>query len=366
MRIGILLHPYDEDKPAGLGRYIFELSKYLIEADRANEYILFIKKKPRKLPPIGGNNWSVEILDNSPLWLGWSFRGAARADVYIFNTPVLPLLLPKGKSVVIALDFAYRHLPAANLRDFLKKHALSWYHGYSIKRANHVISISQTTKKEVMKMYRIPQEKISVVYPGFNKICELPEERAETPEKFFLFVGVLKDRKNPLTVVKAFVQFLKRHPDYKLVMAGKGGGPYYEEMQEYVRTHGAEDAVLFVGFITDNQLSYLYKRAYAFVFPSILEGGFCLPVLEAMSCGVPVITSGQGPFESMEETTGDAAILVNPLDAQEIAEAMERVVEVGGVREDLIQKGFERAKKFSWEGSAQGMLRVIRHVYGNV
>ncbi len=362
MRIGILLHPYDEDKPAGLGRFIFELSKHLIEQDTKNDYILFVKKKPRKHPAILGENWKMEVLGDSPIWLGSGFRRVTRADMYIFNTPILPLLLPKAKSIVIALDFAYRYLPTENFRDLIHRKILAWYHGYSLKKADHIVSMSRATQNEILKLYGISGKKITVIYPGFNKICELKEEHITVPEKFFLFVGVLKERKNPFRVIQSFIQFHKHHPDFKLVMAGKGGGPYFEKMQNYIREHGAEEAILFTGFITDGQLSYLYKHAYAFVFPSIFEGGFCLPVLEAMHCGVPTITSGQGPFESMEETTGDAALLVNPSRVDEIADAMKRMVTENGLRGALIQKGFARAEKFSWGKSARELREVISKI----
>lgn len=360
--IGILVHPYGEEKPAGLGRYIFEIAKAMVVQDPENDYIIYLKNKPRVSPELPGTNWRVEILSgNTPLWLGWSFRKAERADVYLFNTPVIPFLLRHGKHVVIALDFAYRYLPSESFRNRLFTMILGWYHGYSMKRADRVIAISEATKKEAMKLHGISEEKITVVYPGFTHICALPAERPDTalPEKFFFFVGVLKERKNPFSAVKAFIEFRKTHPDFSFIIAGKGSGPYYENMVAYVKKHRAEDTVRFIGFISDNELSFLYSHAYALVFPSLFEGGFGLPIVEAMDCGLPIITSGQGPYESMEETTKDAALLVDPLDIASITRAMERMADDKGLRESLIAKGRTRAKEFSWENSARGILNAI-------
>jgi len=358
MKIGILLHPYDEDKPAGLGRTILGFVTGMLEADSANEYIIFVKNKPRKVPTLPGKNWKLHVLGEGRFWLD-RMRHAPKADVYIFHTPVMPFFWRPPKSIVIALDFAYQYLPAENVHTFLKNKLLGWYHGISLKKADHIVSISQTTKDEIVKLYGISGEKISVVYMGFDSICNLPEEKISAPDKFFLFVGVLKPRKNPFTVIKAFIQFHARHPNYALVVAGKGSGSYYEEMQGYVRKHNAENAILFTGFISDNQLSRLYKHAHALVFPSLFEGGFALPVIEAMDCGLPVITSGQGPYESMKETVEDAGILVNPLNVEELASAMERIVSENGLREKLIQKGFAQAKKFSWNKGGRELLDVV-------
>ena len=361
MVIGILLHPYDEDKPAGLGRTILGFVAGMLEVDRENEYIIFVKKNLKKNPQLPGKNWKIHVLGEGIFWLD-RMRHAPRVDVYIFHTPVMPFFWRPPKSIVIALDFAYVYLPVESIGTFLNNKLLAWYHGYSLKRADHIVSISETTKKEIEKLYGIPEQKITVVYMGFDSICALPEQKISVPDKFFLFVGVLKPRKNPFSAIKAFVEFHAEHKDYTLVIAGKGGGPYYDEMQKYVREKGVENRVIFLGFVTDGQLSYLYKRACALVFPSIFEGGFALPVCEAMDCGLPVITSGRGPYESLEETVGDAGILVDPLGVPQIAEAMERLVSEKGLREKLIKKGRVQAKKFSWQKAGRELLNVIHKI----
>src|SRR3989344_8116536 len=132
MRIGILIHPYDEYKPAGLARTILGFVNGMLSLDTENEYILFVKKKPRKIPQLPGKNWKLHILGQGVFWLD-RMRHAPRADVYIFNTPVMPFFWSPPKSIIIALDFAYQYLPAENIRAFLKNKILGWYHGHSLR-----------------------------------------------------------------------------------------------------------------------------------------------------------------------------------------------------------------------------------------
>ena len=120
MKIGIILHPYDEDKPAGLARTIFELTKGMLEIDKDNEYIIFVKNKPRRDPELPGNNWRLEVLGGGMFWLD-HLRRAPRADVYLFNTPVMPFFWKPLKSVVIALDFAYWHLSSQALENQIRR-----------------------------------------------------------------------------------------------------------------------------------------------------------------------------------------------------------------------------------------------------
>ena len=119
MKIGIILHPYGEKKPAGLGRYIFDLSKALIENDNNNEYIIYLKEKPDKIPNFLGQNWKIEILGFKMFWLDLGLFFARKSDLYIFNTPIMPFFFRPKKSVVIALDFAYKYFKAKNLKEFI-------------------------------------------------------------------------------------------------------------------------------------------------------------------------------------------------------------------------------------------------------
>ncbi|MEK7179314.1 MAG: glycosyltransferase family 1 protein [Patescibacteria group bacterium] len=359
MKIGILLHPYDEDKPAGLARTIFELTKGMLEVDDKNEYIIFTKNVPRKAPELPGKNWTLHPLGGGRFWLE-RLRRAPRADVYVFNTPVMPLFWRPPKSIVIALDFAYWYLASLTIPDQYRRFVTYLIHWISLKKADHIVTISSATKEDVVKLFKVPPEKISVVLCGFKKICAIPEKEIPLPEKFFFFAGILKLRKNILNIVKAFAEFQKSHPGYHLVLAGNPArGAYYDSVLRFIQEEHLESHIRFVSHLRDGELSYVYRRAEALVFPTFIEG-FGYPVLEAMDCGIPVITSNQS---SLKEIGGDAALLVNPHDPHDIAKAMGSIAETPGLRDILIKKGKARAEQFSWHKACRGMLRIIQEVF---
>jgi len=358
MKIGIILHPYDETHPAGLGRAIFEWTSAIIAFNTKDEYIIFLKQASRKTPQFPNTNWRVEVLGKGMFWLD-TLSHASKADVYIFNTPIIPFFWHPSKSIIIAHDFAYRYLPTHDFKQQIVNKILSGYHGFSMRRASHVIAVSEATKNDMVTLYKIRPEKISVVYQGFISICKLPEKQIKLPEKFFLFVGVLKYRKNVKNIIRAFIQFYKRNCDYNLVIIGGGDGDYAHEVKRIAHESKAAQSIHFLGFISDNELSYVYKRATVFLFPSWIEG-FGFPVLEAMDCGIPVITSNTF---SLPEVGGKAALIVNPHDIDEISCAMEKLVGNSKLREKCIFLGKEHAANFSWEKSAREISNIIESLY---
>ena len=356
MRIGIILHPYGEHQPAGLARTIFELTKGMISVDRENEYVIFLKRKPRTMPEFPGKNWSVHVLGEGILWLD-RLRDAPQCDVVVFNTPVLPLFYRPRRSVILALDFAYYYFPPRGVNATLLNCLTFWYHGRSLRRADAIVAISEATKKDVIKLFHVASERIEVVLCGFKNICASQEKPMDLPEKFFLFVGVMKERKNVFNVVRAFRAICEKYPDYMLVLGGRAEGEYADAMREYIKKEGIETRVRFIGHLNDGQLSFVYRRARALVFASFIEG-FGYPVLEAMACGTPVITSRSTSLG--EICQHNSALLVDPASVNEIASAMDRIASHPEVREELIKNGRERAKKFSWEKAGKEMLAVIQ------
>ena len=178
------------------------------------------------------------------------------------------------------------------------------------------------------------------------------------PENFFLFIGVIKERKNVMNIVRAFSLFFKAHPGYTLVIGGNAAGAYADAIREYIAKEGIGDSVRFVGHLNDGQLSYIYRRAQALVFPSFVEG-FGYPVLEAMDCSIPVITSNQS---SLAEVGGDAALLVDPHDPASIAAAMSRIADEPGLREDFIKKGAAWKENFSWDKAGNELTRILTNI----
>ena len=354
MKIGIILHPYGEEKQGGLGRSIFERAKALLETDTQNEYTLFLKEMPTQPVEFPGSNWKTEVLGGGLFWIE-RLRKRDRQDVYIFNTPILPLFGELSRTIVIAHDFGYWYFGRDNFFGKCRAIVLFLYNYFSLRSADHIIAVSQTTKEEVMRLFRMPEKKIKVIYSGYKKICDIPGETKDVPRYFFFYLGALKERKNVLNIVKAFGEFAVSHKNYSLVLTGNPVGAYYERIHAYIKERGIESRVSFLGYISDAELSYVYKKARAFVFPTLTEG-FGFSVLEALDCGVPVITSNQS---SLKEVGGEAALLVDPYNVRDIASAMEKILKKD-VRIRCIKQGYEHVKKFSWHTAAQELLEVVR------
>ena len=331
MKIGIILHPYGEDKPAGLARTIFELTKGMITVDRENEYVIFLKKNPRVLPEFPGIRWKVEILGGRYLWLR-NLKRATPCDTYLFNTPVLPLGYKPKNAYVLALDFAYVFFPPKGVKGRLLNRLTRWYHKRSLRRADGIIAISEATARDVERLFGVARKQVRVVLCGFKKVCAAEQEPIALPEKFFLFVGIVKERKNVFNVVRGFRGL--KHSEYKLVIGGNAQGPYADSIRVYAREQGIEKRVIFIGHLHDGQLSFIYRKAAALVFPSFIEG-FGYPVLEAMDCGLPVITSKSTSLG--EICRNNSAILVDPASSEEINRSMERIVSEIWLREKLIK-----------------------------
>ena len=336
-KIGITLHPYGEKKPAGLGRAVFEIARNILELDKENEYKIFLKNPKTKLH-LSGSNLKTSSLAPA------SMRSL---DICIFNTPVMPwwygFLSKAKKTVVITYDFAYLEYSPSKFLKFI--------HSRTLKKADLIIAISEATKSDIINIFKILPEKIKVVYLGFNKICEIaPEEVLNLPEKFFLFVGAIKERKNVHGVLEAFKKYKSAGGQHSLVIAGNGSGEYFERVKKI-----AEEGVVFLGQITDANLSYLYQKAEALLYPSFIEG-FGLPILEAQDCGLPVITSN---ISSLPEVAGEGAVLIDPKNTSEIAEAMKKISSDQVFRQNLIECGRENAKKFSWQKTAQEILQLL-------
>ena len=205
-----------------------------------------------------------------------------------------------------------------------------------------------------------------MVYNGKNERFKPlnQKEVAEVKQKynldfpFILFVGVLQPRKNIPTLIKAYYKLKKEGIKDKLVITG-GKGWQYKEIFETVERLNLQKEVIFTGHIPDDDLPKLYNAADLFAFPSLYEG-FGIPPLEAMACGIPVITSNTG---SLPEVVGDAGIMVDPYDIDGLAKAMYEVLNNEGLKEEMVKKGLERAKMFSWKKCAKEVLDVYEEAY---
>jgi len=283
--------------------------------------------------------------------------------VDLFHEPdfVLPPTLPRTPTVLTVHDLTFVRDPESafpRLRRYLNRVVPQ-----SVARATHVLADSVATKNDLVDLYHASPDKITVLYGGVDARFVLvrdPERLAAVRAKygigsspFILGLGTIQPRKNYKRLIQAFSNIKYQMSNIKLAIAG-GKGWLYDDIFAEVKRLGLEGCVLFPGFVDDDDLPALYSAAEALAFPSIYEG-FGLPILEAMACGTPVVTS---VTSSLPELAGDAALLVEPTDAGAIATALLRLLQEDDLRRKLVGAGFEQARKFTWEKAAAQLLEV--------
>ena len=293
-----------------------------------------------KVGPIAGNIWEQLIL---PLF--------SRKKVLLNLGNTAPLLHPR--KIVTIHDLAWRKYPESFSRAFVA------YYSFLIpriaRRALHILTVSNFSKEQIMEEFRIPEEKITVVYNGVSpRFRPLDVEK----EDIILSVATLQPYKNLKSLIKAFILAKERNmipQSYRLVLVGGVNRKIFASAGEVFEAASRRDDIEFAGYMEDEQLVIMYNRARIFAFVSLYEG-FGLPPLEAMASGTPVLLSDRA---SLPEVGGDAALYVNPLDIEEIASGISRLIEDRELWEELRRKGLERASRFTWEKSASRVKSVI-------
>lgn len=231
----------------------------------------------------------------------------------------------------------------------------SRYLPYTLRAARHIITLSENTKQDVLRLTRISEAGITVIPPGYDpryhvlddtSFLQTSAARIQLPDRYFLFVSTLEPRKGVDTLLRAYAEIAGRVPEH-LVLVGKRGW-FYETLFSQVRALNLESHVHVLDYVSDDDLPIVYNRARAFVFPSRYEG-FGLTPLEAMACGIPVISSNAS---SLPEVVGDAGILLSPDDLQSFANAMLNLATDDAYRNTLSAQGLARAQQFSWERAA--------------
>jgi glycosyltransferase involved in cell wall biosynthesis len=365
---------------AGVGLYVRSLVNAILEQDASNEYTLIASGRSTKehsfptASNVRGRNVFIPDRYLNILWYRWRvplyanfFTGPA--DIYHGLDFGLPPLTGKARKVVTVYDLAFLQHPETtvlSLAAYLNKVVPE-----SVAAADVVAAISYATKQALIEHYSTPPEKITVIpcgiAPHFQRIVD-PVLLEATRHKFdlvrpiVLSVGTLEPRKNHLGLIKAFYEVQQNKKNSAQLAIAGGKGWLYEETLRTVRELKLEDRVRFLGRVSDLELITLYSLADVFAFPSFFEG-FGIPPLEAMACGAPVITSNTS---SLPEVTDDAAIQVDPHDIHALANAISRLLEDEQLREDLRQKGYLQAQKYTWSNAAHKMLSVYQKLHNGV
>jgi glycosyltransferase involved in cell wall biosynthesis len=279
-----------------------------------------------------------------------------RPDLTWVPAHALPLAFP-GRAAVTVHDLGYKFFPQAHPAS--QRLYLDVSTRFSAGRASIILADSQATADDLMRFYGTPARKIHVVYPGVEMPSSAPTDvevdsmRAKygLPGRYFLFLGTLQPRKNITRIVQAYARWRATHSDdpAALVLAGGQGWLYDPAWM------GGVDGVILPGYVDDADKRALYAGALAFVFPSLYEG-FGFPVLEAMLSGTPVICSNTS---SLPELAGDAALLVDPLNVDAIADAMGALSADDGLCTSLGERGYAQARSFSWDAAAQAALEAL-------
>ena len=347
-------------QPTGTETYALRLIHALILANEGLAQPFHFRLYFRDHPPAGLFHRSRHVEQVViPLPRLWTHLRLAAAlwrwhhDILFVPAHTLPFAFP-GKAIVTAHDLGYKHFPGAHR--IMQRLYLETTTRYSQARATIVLADSHATADDLAHFYGTPRHKIRVVYPGVEAapLVAKPEEiqavrrKYRLPQRYFLFLGTLQPRKNIARLVRAFAQWQAATGDEEtaLVLAG-GRGWLFDE-----RWLDGASSLRQTGYIDESDKAPLLAGALALVFPSLHEG-FGFPVVEAMHCGTPVIASSTS---SLPELVGDCGILVDPLDTNDIADAMRRISEDEKLRSDLGAQGRVRAQRFNWDAAALQVL----------
>ena len=229
-----------------------------------------------------------------------------------------------------------------------------------IKRASHLIAVSHNTRNDLIEYLKVPDSKISVIYCGVDRSFFKPYNVKLLDKPYILYVGSERPRKNLGRLFEAFAKLKKEFPELKLVKVGVSGRSekYRKNTMKKLASLGITEDVIFIDHVSELELAYYYSSAQLLAYPSLYEG-FGLPPLEAMTCGCPVVTSNTS---SLPEVVGEAGIMVDPHDTDSLAQAMRQVLTDSELRDNMIRKGLEQSKRFSWEKAAEQTLKVYKKV----
>jgi glycosyltransferase involved in cell wall biosynthesis len=370
MRIGIDARTISEK--GGCRTYVLNLIKNLLKVDKENKYIIFYNKSEH----LGTFKETEEYL----------VRPGQKYFQLIYDHLSMPLAVRKYKLDLIhtpksATSFFYPIKNVVTILDVIPllypeterfPNRLYWkiQIPVAIKKADIIITISRSAKKDICQMFNVSENKIKVVYLCYNermkpidasdRILKKVKEKYHLPDKFILFVGTIQPRKNLDKLFRAYALLKNGNKinNSKLVICGRFGW-FYKPLLNLLNELKIKKDIKFLNFIPDSELPYIYSLAELFVYPSQYEG-FGLPVLEAMACGVPVITSNSS---SLPEVAGNSAIKIDPRDTQGLSDSIRQVLFNEKIKNTLVKRGLEQAKKFSWGKCAKETLKIYEKIY---
>ncbi len=360
----------------GVSLYTYNLLNEILKLDKENQYYLFYNSKKNieeNLPEFKAKNvhycgfnkpnkvlnFYFRFLNQPKIDLMISEKFKTKIDIFFMPNWQFAALSPQCKKVLTVHDLSPEIFPK-----FYSIKRRLWHKMINTKKLcrefDRLIAVSKNTKKDLMEIYKIPQEKISVIYSGVNTLSDysLPpailKSKYNLPDKFLLYLGALEPRKNIIGIIKSF-ESLEGYDDLHLVLAGPAAW-LSRGIKKSARKSPAKEQIHFLDYIEEQDKWSVCYLAEAFLYPSFYEG-FGFPPLEAMSSGTPVISSANS---SLGEILNDAAMLVDPYNIAEITKTVEKTLSEKNLKKNLIEKGFIKSKKFSWKRAAEEMLDVFQ------
>ena len=379
IKIGIDGNEANTKKRVGIGQYAFHTitSLYALRKKEKNtsyryvSFEIYLKDKPLSDLPTSAPWWKYKVFGPSKMWTQFAlpFHLTLFRSSNIFFSPshYAPRFL-REPSVISIMDLSFFHFPELfNKKDLYQ---LENWTSYSVKNASKIFTISQFSKEEIIKYYQVNPDSIVVTYPGFDdnlykkrevlkKEKEAVKKKFCVGENFILFVGTIQPRKNIVKLLDAFERIINsgQFDNFQLLLVGKKGW-MYEGILTHKKYLMEEKKVIFTDFAEDEDLSLLYNLASCFILPSLYEG-FGIPVIESLACGCPAVLSN---VSSLPEIAGDAACFIDPTDSTSIEEGIKKVLTDALYRKNLIQKGFEQIKKFSWDLGGEQTFKTLIEV----
>lgn len=369
MRIGLELQPVTAGR-SGIGTYTYEITRRLKNTDSMEfEGLLFDFLNKSGFDDKEQYSYSFRCCTCMPygiyrrIWniipIYYNNLFHTHNDVFHFFNYIVPPRV-HGKVITTVYDMTYKLFPETMDPKNLRR--LNEGMAYSLSRSDKIITITNSSKQDILKYFDIPESKVKIVSPSFS-ITDTTLQKEYLSKwgislPYILFLGNLEPRKNITNLIQAYALLKKEHHvNQVLVVAGQKGWRYNQIFKQITEL-GLQKDVIFTGYVTDEEKTLLYKNAEVFAFPSLYEG-FGMPILEAQKCGTPVLTSCTS---SMPEVAGESALLVNPLDYHDISNKLYRMLADSVLRKELILKGLENIKRYTWDEAVKKMMNIYKRI----
>lgn len=362
MIIGLDANEANVKNRVGSGIYAFNLLKQFAK-DKSHQFLIFLKEKPIDDLPSESNSFKYQVFGPKKLWtqfaLPFKLSFGSKIDIFLSLSHYGPRFSKVPYAVTI-FDLSYLHFPELFNKDDL--YQLTNWSKYSILKSRHIFTISQSSKDDIIKNYKVDASKVTVTYPGYDE-SRFKTQSKEKVEKiknvykikgeYLIFVGTLQPRKNIERLIDAYKTIIY-DSKIQLVIAGKKGW-MYDQIFQKVKDEKLEKEVIFTDYVSADNLPPLISGAKAYILPSLWEG-FGIPVIEAQACSVPTVVSN---VSSLPEIVGDSAILVDPENAKSMADGIKKVLTDEKIRSDLVKKGLINVKRFSWQKCADQTITAL-------